>query len=151
MLARKRKRKPGVERKRYRNEFLWAQLVGWFKQTVYDPTASLQADRRGCVILPIVENCYAESVLDGTYLEKQRPRMYRIMAQRIEAQWPTGLIWSYRNQERVYGTPMLDVAIERVFNDPQVGSRLKTMLCRFKSAFPSEIQPSPSDQNSERH
>jgi hypothetical protein len=38
--------------------FIWAQLSSWYKQTVYEPTASLSADRRGTVALPDVEGCY---------------------------------------------------------------------------------------------
>ena len=109
--------------------------MAWYKQTVYDPTASLGADRRGCVCLPSVENCYAEPVLDGSYLTSQRPHMLRIMEQKIQAQWPTGMIWSYKNVERVYGTPMLDVAIEKALGEPEAGMRFQRMLYQFKSAF----------------
>ena len=42
---------------RYRPLFIWGQLVGWYKQTVYDPSASLSADRRGTLSLPDVESC----------------------------------------------------------------------------------------------
>lgn len=37
---------------------MWAQLSSWYKQTVYDPTASLSAERRGTLSLPDVESCY---------------------------------------------------------------------------------------------
>jgi hypothetical protein len=37
---------------------VWAQLSSWYKQTVYDPTASLSAERRGTLSLPDVEACY---------------------------------------------------------------------------------------------
>lgn len=43
---------------RYGPHYIWAQLSSWFKQTVYDPTASLSADRRGTLSLPEVESCY---------------------------------------------------------------------------------------------
>lgn len=43
---------------RYGPHYVWAQLSSWFKQTVYDPTASLSADRRGTLSLPEVESCY---------------------------------------------------------------------------------------------
>ena len=50
--------KSSVLSKRYGSTFIWAQLSGWFKQTVYDPTASLSAERRGTISLPDIESCY---------------------------------------------------------------------------------------------
>lgn len=44
--------------RRYSPLFIWGQLSGWFKQTVYDPTASLSAERRGTLSLPDIECCY---------------------------------------------------------------------------------------------
>ena len=44
--------------KRYGALFIWGQLSGWFKQTVYDPTASLSAERRGTLSLPDPDSCY---------------------------------------------------------------------------------------------
>lgn len=44
--------------KKYGALFIWGQLSGWFKQTVYDPTASLSAERRGTLSLPDVDSCY---------------------------------------------------------------------------------------------
>jgi hypothetical protein len=37
---------------------VWGQLSSWYKQTVYDPSVSLSADRRGTLSLPDIENCY---------------------------------------------------------------------------------------------
>lgn len=44
--------------RRYGPLYVWAQLSSWYKQTVYDPTASLSAERRGTLSLPDVEACY---------------------------------------------------------------------------------------------
>ena len=44
--------------KKYGPWFIWGQLNGWYKQTVYDPTASLSAERRGTISLPDIECCY---------------------------------------------------------------------------------------------
>lgn len=44
--------------KRYGAGFVWGQLNGWYKQTVFDPTASLSAERRGTISLPDIESCY---------------------------------------------------------------------------------------------
>ena len=43
---------------RYGPLYVWAQLSSWYKQTVYDPTASLSAERRGTLSLPDIESCY---------------------------------------------------------------------------------------------
>ena len=44
--------------KKYGALFIWGQLSGWFKQTVYDPTASLSAERRGTLSLPDPDSSY---------------------------------------------------------------------------------------------
>lgn len=44
---------------RYGPLYVWAQLSSWYKQTVYDPTASLSAERRGTLSLPDIEACYS--------------------------------------------------------------------------------------------
>jgi len=36
-----------VLKKKYQPHFAWGQLCSWYKQTIYDPSASLSADRRG--------------------------------------------------------------------------------------------------------
>ena len=38
--------------KEYDASFIWGQLVGWFKQTVDKPNASLSAERRGVLCVP---------------------------------------------------------------------------------------------------
>ena len=45
--------------KKYGPWFIWGQLNAWYKQTVYDPTASLSAERRGTISLPDVECTFA--------------------------------------------------------------------------------------------
>lgn len=45
-------------RKKYSQQFIWGQLNGWFKQTVYDPAATLSAERRGTLSLPDMESAY---------------------------------------------------------------------------------------------
>ena len=42
--------------KEYDASFIWGQLVGWHKQTVDKPNASLSADRRGTLSLPELES-----------------------------------------------------------------------------------------------
>lgn len=47
--------------KKYGPGFVWGQLNGWYKQTVFDPTASLSAERRGTISMPDIESCYGGS------------------------------------------------------------------------------------------
>lgn len=47
--------------KKYGAGFVWGQLNGWYKQTVFDPTASLSAERRGTISMPDIESCYGSS------------------------------------------------------------------------------------------
>lgn len=42
--------------KEYDPSYIWGQLVGWYKQTVDKPNASLSADRRGTLSMPDIES-----------------------------------------------------------------------------------------------
>lgn len=46
--------------KEYDSQYIWGQLVGWFKQTVDKPNASLSADRRGTLSIPDVQSFIAD-------------------------------------------------------------------------------------------
>lgn len=46
-------------KKEYDPGYIWGQLVGWFKQTVDKPNASLSADRRGTLSMPDLESFIA--------------------------------------------------------------------------------------------
>ena len=104
-------------RKKYQPHFAWGQLVGWFKQTVYDPSASLSAERRGSMSLPDPESAYAggggaQKSADA-YAKKERGALLNHLAKQPEKQWPTSWRWSFRNPGKVYGSPWLDDAIAR--------------------------------------
>ncbi len=107
-LARKHKNNPAL-RKQYRPLYLWGQLNGWFKQTVNDPTASLSAERRGTLSLPDIESCFGGSTNRG-YGPKQRYEMLEHIEKRPDGMWKTGTQWSFRNEMKIYGSPMLDAA-----------------------------------------
>ena len=49
----------GVLCKKYGPWFVWGQMNAWYKQTVYDPSASLSAERRGTISLPDIECAFA--------------------------------------------------------------------------------------------
>ena len=42
--------------KEYDPSYIWGQLIGWYKQTVDKPNASLSADRRGTLSMPDLES-----------------------------------------------------------------------------------------------
>lgn len=97
--------------KKYGQGFVWGQLNGWFKQTVYDPTASLSAERRGTLSLPDADSAYSGS--HGRYHKKERDDLLQHLEKRPDAMWRTGSIWSFRNDDKIYGSPMFDRAVWR--------------------------------------
>ena len=42
----------------YKPQFIWGQMVGWFKQTVSNPEASLSQDRRGTLSYPSFDGSF---------------------------------------------------------------------------------------------
>jgi len=95
--------------KKYSMQFLWGQLIFWFKQTIYDPNASLSADRRGTLSLPDVESAKGSG---ASYVSKQRPHMIKTLRDCPDKYWKTGTIWAFKNAAKVYGSPWFDAAME---------------------------------------
>ena len=83
--------------------------MSWFKQTVYDPSASLSAERRGTMSLPDPESFYA--CAPGEYRKRERKAMLKSLERKPDAMWPTTWSFSFRNPAKVYGSPWLDDAI----------------------------------------
>lgn len=106
-LAKQHSKNPAL-RKVYRPTYAWGQLSGWFKQTVNDPTASLSAERRGAISLPDIESAFKQG--SANYLDKDRPDMLEQLDNRPDSMWKTGSLWQFRNESKIYGTPMLDQA-----------------------------------------
>ena len=99
-----------VMRKKYQQHFAWGQLVSWFKQTIYDPSASLSADRRGTMSLPDPESAYS-GAKPGTYARSERKTLLAHLEKNPDRSWPTTWRWSFRNPAKVYGSPFIDDAI----------------------------------------
>ena len=99
-----------VMRKKYQQHFAWGQLVSWFKQTIYDPSASLSADRRGTMSLPDPESAYSGSK-PGSYGKTERNALLAHLDKNRDRSWPTTWRWSFRNPAKVYGSPFIDDAI----------------------------------------
>jgi hypothetical protein len=97
-----------VMRKKYQQHFCWGQLVSWFKQTIYDPSASLSADRRGTMSLPDPESAYSKP---GAYQKNERKILLAHLEKNCDRSWPTTWRWSFRNPAKVYGSPFIDDAI----------------------------------------
>jgi hypothetical protein len=63
--------------KEYDPSYIWGQLVGWFKQTVDKPNASLSADRRGTITMPeidsfLITSKHQESMNTGVKRKKKQ-------------------------------------------------------------------------------
>lgn len=69
---------PYCYKKSYSKNYIWGQLISWFRQTSTDPGASLLQDRRGCLMLPDISSCYAKTIQHDFrcgYSNKDRKRM----------------------------------------------------------------------------
>ncbi|KAG7667610.1 hypothetical protein Ndes2437B_g07622 [Nannochloris sp. 'desiccata'] len=140
-LARKHKNNPAL-RKTYRPLYLWGQLNGWFKQTVSDPTASLSAERRGTLSLPDIESCFGGTgtTVNRGYGPKQRYEMIEHTEKRPDGMWKTGTQWSFRNEGKIYGSPMLDAAWGEQTGEEGDGS-LKDLVEKLKEAAIPFVMP----------
>ena len=98
-----------VLKKKYQPHFTWGQMVSWFKQTIYDPSASLSAERRGAMSLPDPESSYAGTA--GAYVKTERRQLLKALEKSPDRMWPTTWMWSFRNPGKVYGSPCIDGAI----------------------------------------
>jgi hypothetical protein len=118
--------------KKYGPWYIWGQLHGWFKQTVYDPTASLSADRRGTVSLPDIESCYAPLPSSSAaslpprprYTQRDRAHTLDHIGSKPDAMWRVGTLWSFRNEAKIYGSPWFDgvwAGLTGEFLDPVPG------------------------------
>ncbi|KXZ45516.1 hypothetical protein GPECTOR_53g102 [Gonium pectorale] len=109
---------PSVLCKRYGPWFMWGQLSGWYKQTVYDPTASLSAERRGTLSLPDVESFYRSGNKAG-YSYKDRASVLKHIETCPDAQWRTSLPFNFRNDAKIYGSPMFDQIYLEAIGQPE--------------------------------
>ena len=93
--------------KSYKGTMLWGQLVGWFKQTVVNPEASLSQDRRGTLSNPVFSGSFVHVSLDYPFQKKTEP----VLEARIDFlshikrkpsySWPPQAAkWSYKNPQK---------------------------------------------------
>ena len=100
-------------KKEYENNYIWGQLVGWYKQTVDKPNASLSAERKGVLCYPDIESFFWNDNLNGNDNEINYPCGGRIpffekLKDNISMSWPTTNQWSFKNRNKIYGTIQLD-------------------------------------------
>ena len=179
-------------RKKYSQQYIWGQLNGWFKQTVYDPAATLSAERRGTLSLPDIESAYsgaaarydiqvpghsfrhlstalnisdqlnphgslcvtlwfapASNALEIICLQ-ERDELLTQLESKPDAMWKSGTFWSFRNEAKVYGSPMFDSAwadCNSLAADPlpQVISQLRAAPVPSVPASPREPAGNPLD------
>lgn len=127
---------PNVLAKKYGPHYMWGQLTGWHKQTVADPTASLSAERRGTLSLPDLDSCGAGA--KTRYTAKDRDGILTHIEKRPDSSWKAGKdsMWSFRNEAKVYGSPMHDAVWEDMTTGGQKGTSALQEAVRSLRAAP---------------
>ena len=92
--------------KHYGAQFVWGQLLFWYKQTINKPDASLSADQRGSIALPDVESFFNKA---AKYVSSERKPLIERLSARPDMLWGTGSIWTFKTRN-VFGSPWLDAA-----------------------------------------
>ena len=98
-------------KKEYENNYIWGQLVGWYKQTVDKPNASLSAERKGVLCYPDIESFFWNENNEENYPYGGRIQFFEKLKDNISMSWPTTNQWSYKNRNKIYGTIQLDSVI----------------------------------------
>jgi len=102
-------------KKEYENNYIWGQLVGWYKQTVDKPNASLSAERKGVLCYPDIESFFWNENINGNneinYPCGGRVSFFEKLKDNISMSWPTTNQWSFKNRNKIYGTIQLDSII----------------------------------------
>jgi hypothetical protein len=95
--------------KEYDRFYIWGQLVGWFKQTVDKPNASLSAERRGTLSYPEIDSFFVNSTRAKhqprlsnifNYPYGSRKTFYNKLLDNPSMMWPVGNDWSFKNRNK---------------------------------------------------
>jgi len=107
-----------TEGKKYMTQFIWGQLSAWFKQTIYDPSASLSAERRGTVSLPDPESAYNRPINRKAQTWPEGQQLLSHLENTPDRYWPVAWQWNFKNPRKVYGSPFLDAALAHSRGEP---------------------------------
>ncbi|KAG0624404.1 hypothetical protein M758_3G245200 [Ceratodon purpureus] len=135
---------PYMWRKSYSKNYIWGQLISWFRQTSADPGASLVQDRRGCLMLPDISSCYARTIQHDFrcgYSDKDRKRMVMHMETHPQKKWTrkfTPELWNFKSDRGLFGSPMLDAAVSKTKLNKECIQWLKTRETVFHGPWDEE-------------
>ena len=59
-------------KKEYENNYIWGQLVGWYKQTVDKPNVTLSTEKKGALCYPDIESFFWNDYLNGNKLNNNK-------------------------------------------------------------------------------
>jgi len=93
--------------KSYKTTMLWGQLVGWFKQTVANPEASLSQDRRGTLSNPLFSGSFLSGLeypfqkkTESSVLDARNDFLHHLK-RKPSFNWPPlSAKWSYKNPQK---------------------------------------------------
>jgi len=94
--------------KSYKGTMLWGQLVGWFKQTVVNPEASLSQDRRGTLSNPVFSGSYVNTTTEYPFQKKPETQVLTArkdfinnLKKKPSNTWPPlAAKWSYKSPQK---------------------------------------------------
>ena len=120
-------------KKEYENNYIWGQLVGWFKQTVDKPNASLSAERRGSLSYPELDSFFSKKDNEKNfgYPCNGRNNFYEKIKENPSFIWPVGNDWSYKNKYKIYGSVQFDSVFLRNFYLNQIKEDVEEVINYF--------------------
>ena len=59
-------------KKEYENNYIWGQLVGWYKQTVDKPNVTLSTEKKGALCYPDIESFFWNDYLNGNKINNNK-------------------------------------------------------------------------------
>jgi hypothetical protein len=98
-------------RKEYDRFYIWGQLIGWYKQTVDKPNASLSADRRGTLSYPEIDSFFIKNSRNSNHSDTKssnffnypygsKSSFYNRIIENPSLMWPVGNDWSFKNKNK---------------------------------------------------
>ncbi|XP_077254002.1 histone-lysine N-methyltransferase ATXR3-like [Tasmannia lanceolata] len=124
--------------KTYSENYCLGQLIYWHNQTYAEPDCNLARVRRGCLSLPEVASFYEKSQKPSRRLD-YGPRTVKFMLSIMEKQpqrpWPKDRIWLFKSSAQIFGSPMLDAAVNKSPLDKEMAHWLKSRPPVFQAKW----------------